>query len=218
MSLRHVSPPSVICPPTPDPARQQLHQRLDQIIDFCLRDPAPQSFLDFEKVLLDLLRSLGCLLIHLFLQACHERLEITTWTHARGDRVADDAAERTLKTSCGPVAYIRALLVPRHGGGPGVHPLDVELGLSRDACSPLVIGWFCRLGGLPPDTPELRLSVLLDQYRELGEEHLQGETRRKQATAALLISGFASSPRWRRSPARSSSTAVPCSGNGTLPG
>ena len=59
--------------------------------------------------------------------------------------MADPAAGRTLKTSCGPVAYVRAFLVPRHGGGPGVHPLDVTPGLTRDAFSPSVIGWFCRL-------------------------------------------------------------------------
>src|SRR5439155_25407204 len=46
------------------------------------------------------------------------------------------------------------------------------------------------LGGLPSDTPELGLSVLLDRYRELREERLQGETKRRQATAALLISGL----------------------------
>ena len=46
------------------------------------------------------------------------------------------------------------------------------------------------LAGLPPATPELRLSVLLDQYRELREERLKSETKRKQATAALLISGL----------------------------
>ena len=46
------------------------------------------------------------------------------------------------------------------------------------------------LSGLPADTPELRLSVLLDQYRELREERLKVESRRKQATAALLISGL----------------------------
>ena len=40
---------------------------------------------------------------------------------------------------------IRAYFAPRHGGGPGVHPLDVVLGLTRDGYSPLVIGWFCRL-------------------------------------------------------------------------
>ena len=26
-----------------------------------------------------------------------------------------------------------------------MHPLDAELGLTRDSFSPLVIGWFCRL-------------------------------------------------------------------------
>ena len=46
------------------------------------------------------------------------------------------------------------------------------------------------LSGLPANTPELHLSVLLDQYRELREERLKGETKRKQASAALLISGL----------------------------
>ena len=46
------------------------------------------------------------------------------------------------------------------------------------------------LTGLPPATPELRLSVLLDQYRDLREERLKSESKRKQATAALLISGL----------------------------
>lgn len=145
MSADHVNPPTRVCPPPREGSTQQIHQRLDEIIAFCRRDPGPASFLDFEKALLDLLRSLGCLLIHLFLQARHDRLEIATWTQARGYRVADDDAERTLKTSCGPVTYRRAFLVPRRGGGPGVHPLDVALGLTRDAYSPLVIGWFCRL-------------------------------------------------------------------------
>ncbi|MGZ3336662.1 MAG: SNF2-related protein, partial [Isosphaeraceae bacterium] len=46
------------------------------------------------------------------------------------------------------------------------------------------------LSGLPANTPELHLSVLLDQYRELREERLKGETKRKQASATLLISGL----------------------------
>jgi len=46
------------------------------------------------------------------------------------------------------------------------------------------------IDGLPPETPELRLFELLDQYRELREERLKGETKRKQAAAALLISGL----------------------------
>ena len=144
MSDCQSNPPAVPCPPTVEDLRRQTRERLDEIMAYCVNDQGPASFLEFETVLLGLLRSLGCLLIQLFLQAHHDRLDPAAW-RARGYRVADPAAGRTLKTSCGPVAYIRAFLVPRHGGGPGVHPLDVTLGLTRDAYSPLVIGWFCRL-------------------------------------------------------------------------
>src|SRR6185437_9134457 len=124
--------------------RHRAHERLDEILAYCTQDPGPATFLEFETALLGLLRSLGCVLIQLFLRARHDRLDPAAW-RARGYRVADPAAGRTLKTSCGPVVYVRAFLVPRHGGGPGVHPLDVALGLTRDAYSPLLIGWFCRL-------------------------------------------------------------------------
>lgn len=43
---------------------------------------------------------------------------------------------------------------------------------------------------LPPDTPELRLSVLLDRYRSYWEERLQDSTARKQAIAMLLVTGL----------------------------
>jgi len=144
MSAGQSSPPAAACPPTCDALRQQAHQRLDEIIAHCLSEPGPPSFLDFEAALLGLLRSLGGLLIQLFLRARHDRIDTAAW-QARGYRVADPAAGRTLKTSCGSAAYARAFLVPRRGGGPGVHPLDVALGLTRDAYTPLVIGWFCRL-------------------------------------------------------------------------
>src|SRR5262249_20150592 len=42
------------------------------------------------------------------------------------------------------------------------------------------------IGGLPVEAPELRLSTLLDEYRGLREERLQGESKRKQAVAAPL--------------------------------
>ena len=145
MSRRQNSPTPPTRPPTVDELWQQLHHQLDGIIGFCLSDPAPTAFLKFEKTLWERLRSLGCLLIQLFLRARHDRLNLTPWTKTRGYRLADSEAQRTLKTSCGPVTYHRAFLVPRRGRGPGVHPLDVELGLTRDAYSPLVIGWFCRL-------------------------------------------------------------------------
>ncbi len=46
------------------------------------------------------------------------------------------------------------------------------------------------IDGLPEDAPELRLSVLLDRYRELREERLSSETKRKRAAAALLVCGL----------------------------
>ena len=145
MSAPHANSPAAACPSVLEPLRQQIHQRLDEIIAYCLHDSGPMSFLEFEKTLLGHLHALGCLLIQLFLRACHARLDLMTWTQARGYRVADADAERTLQTSCGEVTYARAYLVPRRGGGPGVHPLDVALGLTRDGYSPLIIGWFCRL-------------------------------------------------------------------------
>jgi hypothetical protein len=144
MSTCESNPPATACPPTVEDLRRRAHERLDEILAYCSDDRGPASFLEFETALLGLLRSLGCLLIQLFLRARHDRLDPAAWLD-RGYRVADPAAERTLKTSYGPVAYVRAFLVPRHGGGHGVHPLDVALGLTRDAYSPLLIGWFCRL-------------------------------------------------------------------------
>ena len=144
MSSAKDNPRKADCPPSVEELRSRIHQQVDEIITFCLNDREAATFLEFEAALLKLLRLLGCLLIQLYLRARHDRLDPADW-RARGYRMADPAADRTLKTSCGPVTYIRALFVPRHGGGPGVHPLDVALGLTRDGYSPLVISWFCRL-------------------------------------------------------------------------
>jgi len=46
------------------------------------------------------------------------------------------------------------------------------------------------IDGLPATAPELRLSELLDQYRTLREQRLSTETKRKRATAGLLITGL----------------------------
>jgi hypothetical protein len=144
MSASESNPPVAARPPAVEDLRRQAHEQLDEILAYCAQDEGPATFLEFETALLGLLRSLGCLLIQLFLRARHDRLDPAAW-QARGYRTADPAAGRTLKTSCGPIAYVRAFLVPRAGGGHGVHPLDVALGLTRDAYSPLLIGWFCRL-------------------------------------------------------------------------
>ena len=46
------------------------------------------------------------------------------------------------------------------------------------------------LQGLPEDAPELKLSRLLDEYREVRAQRMAGASKRKQAEAALLISGL----------------------------
>src|SRR5687767_11134550 len=105
MSTSESNPPAAACPPTVEDLRHRARERLDEIIAYCGEDRGAPPFLEFEAALLGLLRSLGCLLIQLFLRAHHDRLDSAAW-RARGYRVADPAAGRTLKTSCGPVAYV----------------------------------------------------------------------------------------------------------------
>lgn len=44
------------------------------------------------------------------------------------------------------------------------------------------------ISSLPPDAAELKLSTLLDQYRQVRQLRMAGATKRKQAEAALLVS------------------------------
>jgi hypothetical protein len=102
------------------------------------------TFGAFEKSLLAQMFALGCLLLKLFLSARHQRHTQSDQPLPAGYRRGKRAAARTLKTVFGPVRYIRAVLI-RIGGGPSHHPLDAELGLTRDGFSPWVIGWVTRL-------------------------------------------------------------------------
>jgi hypothetical protein len=145
MSLPQPSSESVGRPSSVEDLRRQLHDRLDQIIAILLTQCDQLSFLDFERRLLVLLASVGQLLVQLFLLVRHQRLDLAAWLAKGCYRLADDAAERKLQTAFGPVRYERVYLAPKKGPGSGVHPLDAELGLSRDSYSPLLIGWFCRL-------------------------------------------------------------------------
>ncbi len=46
------------------------------------------------------------------------------------------------------------------------------------------------INGLPSNAPELELSRLLNEYRQIREERLSSETKRKQAASGLLITGL----------------------------
>jgi hypothetical protein len=145
MSLPHVNDQPPPCPAALEDLRRQLHQRLDQAIDACQNDYLRSSFLDFEKALLPQLSALGLLLLQLFLLVRHHCLNVAACDPQERYRLADPYATRRLNTCCGELSYGRAYLIPRRGSGPGWHPLDAQLGLTRDSFSPLVVSWFCRL-------------------------------------------------------------------------
>jgi hypothetical protein len=117
-------------------------QAFEELLLFCAKHDGP--FRPFETNLLQRLFALGCLLVRLFLAIRHQRLTWLDQTPPQGYRPGDPQAERTLKTLFGPVTYQRAQLL-RKKGGSGYHPLDVELGLTRDGFSPWVIQFVTRL-------------------------------------------------------------------------
>lgn len=100
----------------------------------------------FHVVEADLFRrlfELGRLLVALFLLSRH--LQGRFQYSNRIYRPGDTYAERKLQTVFGEVTYGRLHLRRRKGGGCGYHPLDVELGLTRDGFSPMTISFLVRL-------------------------------------------------------------------------
>jgi hypothetical protein len=133
--------PAPSCPASTSELRRGLHERLDGIADVC--ENFDGGFLAFEKVLRTLVWELGRFLIVLFLAARRQRLEKAE-RHYPGYRRLHMDLPRTLRTMFGEVRYARSYWSKRGGGG-GFHPLDAELGLSRDGFSPWVMSLACRL-------------------------------------------------------------------------
>jgi hypothetical protein len=131
--------PATRCPDDPTPAEREARRAFEDVVQFCSTSTDP--FRSFEADLLKRLFALGCLLVRLFLTRRHERF-------ARGmpssHRLGNPAAERTFKTLFGKVRYVRAQWL-RRGGGGSCHPLDADLGLTRDGFSPWVIQFVTRL-------------------------------------------------------------------------
>jgi hypothetical protein len=134
---------AVDCPvSTATAVETAARQAFDDLLRCCGQHQG--TFRLFETTLLRQLFALGCLLVRLFLTRRHEQLTWQDQTPPPGYRQGDPAAPRTLKTVFGPVTYQRSHLIPRQGG-PGYHPLDVALGLTRDGFSPWVIQFVTRL-------------------------------------------------------------------------
>jgi hypothetical protein len=129
------------CPVSTAALRQQLHEQVDRIADFC--ESYDDRFFSFEKQLKELLWALGRLFVGLFLLSRHQRLQSQERSYP-GYRLLSEWLPRTLRTMFGAMRYERAYWVRQRGGG-GFHPLDAELGLTGDGFSPWVISSACRL-------------------------------------------------------------------------
>jgi hypothetical protein len=129
------------CPACCAALRQQLHQQVDEIADYC--ESFAGRFFAFEVELKTLLWALGRLFISLFLLSRHQRLEKQPANYA-GYRRFPKLLPRILRTMFDEVVYQRSYWSKREGGG-GFHPLDAALGLTRDGFSALVISLATRL-------------------------------------------------------------------------
>jgi hypothetical protein len=130
------------CPVTSASVRADAKVAFDDLVQFCLT--CEETFWLFEKQLLVRIAVLGACLIRLFLTARGERLDLQPFLEDGKHRSGDNYAERTLKTVYGQVTYGRAYLLA-WGGGSGIFPLDMVLGLTRDRLSPWVMHWVARL-------------------------------------------------------------------------
>jgi hypothetical protein len=138
----HSKPSALDCPVTCEVVRDDAKKIFDDLALFC--QSSDLSFGKFEKELLVRLALLGCGLIRLFLTARHEHLDVQPFLNEDQYRPGDPYAERTLKTVYGAVTYGRQYLQAR-GGGSGIFPLDIVLGLTWDALSPWMMQWVARL-------------------------------------------------------------------------
>lgn len=129
-------------PVSVESAKSKAEQQFAKLLDCCQSSEA--TFAEFEKTLVALMATLGCLLIELFLAARHRRLDVQPYLEDGAYRLGKVNARRTLKTAYGEVAYVRTQLIRREQGS-GFYPLDAVLGVTRDRLSPWVMQLVGRL-------------------------------------------------------------------------
>jgi hypothetical protein len=133
------------CPDVAD-LETNLRKRFEDLLAFCCdRRTERIKYFRFEKELFKRVFELARLFVVLFLVSRHERLEPRLEYSERRFRRGAEYAVRTLQTLFGEVTYGRLHLKRRRKGGPGYHPLDVELGLTRDGYSLLTMSFLTRL-------------------------------------------------------------------------
>ena len=138
----HDKQASSSCPVTLDNVRDDARAAFDQALNFC--ETSELTFWRFEKQFVTVMATIGVALIRLFLTACYHRLDIRPFLEDDKFRPGEDYAGRKLKTAYGEVTYGRHYFIAE-GGGSGIFPLDIVLGLTRDRLSPWVMQWVAKL-------------------------------------------------------------------------
>jgi len=126
-------------------AKAELRKKFEGLVAFCCgSDSERLKFHRFEAELLRRVFELARLLVMLFLLSRHRKLNLRLFFNGRKYKLDDPYAERRLQTVFGEVKYGRVYLRRRQGGS-GYHPLDEELGLTRDGYSPGTMSFLGRL-------------------------------------------------------------------------
>lgn len=127
-------------PPTTAKIRQLVRDQVDQIFALLEGDRVPRPFDVVQKNLIPMVFALGRLFLAYSLARAEERSGARSM-HGFQERRPQ---ARLLGTYFGKVRYWRKYF-RRRGGGGGLYPLDVELGLPADGFSMLVMGMAARL-------------------------------------------------------------------------
>jgi len=131
--------------PDLETAKAEVRQKFEGLLAFCCGSGGERlRFHRFEAELLRRVFELARLLVMLYLLSRHHKLNLRLRFNRRKYKLDEPYAERTLQTVFGEVRYGRGYLRRRKGGS-GYHPLDEELGLTRDGDSPGTLSFLGRL-------------------------------------------------------------------------
>jgi hypothetical protein len=121
---------------------EAAREQFEQALAWCQQESG--DFARFEDALSARMMGVACSLAKVFLLTRHLRMSLEPYLASGEFRAGADYAPRQLQMRFGEVTYGRHYLV-RKKGGAGFHPLDAELGLTRDGFSPWLMQWVSRL-------------------------------------------------------------------------
>lgn len=126
--------------------KAEIHAHLERFLAFVEKEDDRRRFDEVERAVIPLVFTLGRLLLNYFLARREEKSEgeIKRWLDKGYRRRKPE--RKYLNTFFGRVCFWRTYV--RRGGGAGLHPLDLALGLTADGFSALVMAMCARLSTL----------------------------------------------------------------------